>query len=335
MEERLSKEILRITLAIAGVLLAGTAGYMLIEGWNALDGFYMTVITLATIGYGETHPLSFNGRIFTLFLIFGGIGLMTYAFSSLTAFVVGGHITDAFRRKKMENKIRALSGHFIVCGASHTAMNIMDELSKTGREFVVIEQDPVEFKRLADSGHLAALGDAAEDDVLIKAGVKSARGIFCALENDKDNAFIALTAKGINPSLRIISMQTGENVKDKLLRSGVDAVVNSGFIGGLRMASEMLRPATVGFLDWMLRGATGKDFRFEDIKISKNSQMKGRHLGDIKGSKGDSALVVAIKLQDTGDYEINPSPERPLHEDEVLVALGSRQQIKDLKQIIG
>lgn len=330
MDNGIRKQLITVGVSIVAVLFVGTAGYMLIEGWNALDGLYMTVITLATIGYGETHPLSHAGRIYTLFLIFGGIGLMTYAFSTLTALVIGGHLTDAFRRKKMENRIQALDKHFIVCGASHTAMSIAAELSRTGRQFVMIEQAPDICKKLADSEHLVICGDATEDEALLKAGVKSARGIFCTLPNDKDNAFIALTARGLNAGLRIIATQISEAVKDKLIKSGADIVINPGFIGGLRMVSEMVRPATVGFLDSMLR-VSGKDYRFEDLEIKRGSQSAGKSLGVLKGSDGDAALVVAVKPPGSDDFEMNPAPDRKLSEGDILVTLGSRQQINELR----
>lgn len=333
MDKSLQRQLLKVIVLIAAVLCLGAIGYVLVEGWSFLDGFYMTLITLATIGYGETHPLSTAGRIYTIFLILGGISLITYAFSTLTALLVGGQLTDSFRRRKMEKNIQALKNHYIVCGAGHTAMSIIEELRKTGRPFVVIEQNPDEAKKLAEKGYLAFAGDATSDDALLLAGAKAAYGVFCALKNDKDNAFIALAAKGLNPALRIISSQSEADVKDKLLRSGCDATVNPGRIGGMRMVSEMVRPATVGFLDWMLRDS-GQGWRFEDVVIPEDSPLKNKPLGELKGAQGNAALAVAIKFPDKNDYELNPSPHRKIVPGEILVVLGDQRHTEELRRIL-
>ena len=320
-------------LAIVSVLSIGTFGYWFIEKWSVLDALYMTVITLATVGFSETNPLSAQGRIFTIILILGGIGIMTYIFTTLASIVVEGHLKNVFRRRKMESRIKNLNNHYIICGATHIGLSVMDELKKTDKPLVVVVLTDEEYEEFSGKGFAVVKGDATNDDVLIKANIKNALGIFCALRNDKDNAFIALTAKGLNPSLKIISAQNeeGENIKNKLLRSGANIVVNPHFIGGLRMASEMIRPTVVNFLDHMLRGVKDKNVRFDEISLKSDSKIIGSNLDFVQ--KMDDALVVAIRNKNN-EYEINPSVDRILEKEDIIVALGSVEQINSFKSKI-
>ncbi len=319
--------------AIISVFSIGTFGYCFIEKWSVLDSLYMTVITLATVGFGEINPLSAHGRIFTIILILGGIGIMTYIFTTLASIVVEGHLKNVFRRKKMESKIKNLNNHYIICGATHIGLSIMEELKKTNNPLILIVLTDEEYDDFSSKGFAVVKGDATNDDILIKANIKTAKGIFCALRNDKDNAFIALTASGLNSSLKIISVQNeeGENIKNKLLRSGANIVINPYFIGGLRMASEMIRPTVVNFLDHMLRDAKNKNVRFDEISLKPDSKIIGSKLDFVQ--KMDDALVVAIRNKNK-KYEINPSETRVLEKDDIIVALGSVEQINSFKSKI-
>ena len=184
-------------LLLAG-LTAGTVGYRVIEGWSLFDSLYMTVITIGTVGYGEVHPLSHAGRVFTIFLILGGIGLFTYGFTAITQIVVEGQLARAFRRMRMESKIAGLSDHFIVCGAGHTGGVVCAELRKTGRKFVVVDRDAKAIETLtARLGFefLHIVGDGSDDAALKSAGVERAAGVFAVLSTDQDNAFVVLSAE--------------------------------------------------------------------------------------------------------------------------------------------
>lgn len=315
--------------ALLLVLVTGTCGYVVLEGWGWLDSLYMTVITLSTVGYGETHPLSPAGRIFTMLLIFGGLGIVAYAFSTFNALMIGGYLTDAFRRKKMERTIKSFSGHYIVCGASRTGLSIAEELSKTGRSFVLVEKDDSATKPLIDKGWLVIAGDATEDKTLKEAGIERAAGLFCCLKNDRDNAFVALTARLLNADARIIASQNAEEVRQKLIKSGADAVINPGHIGGLRMVSEMVRPDTVTFLDLMLREAKS-DYRFEDAEVKKTVSV-----GAVKGAQGGAALVVAVRKKSEAAFAMNPPPDMQLEAGDSIIALGDSDQIKNLKAALG
>ena len=330
--EELREKLLTTASAVLAVVLFGVLGYVSIEGWPVFDALYMTVITLTTVGYGEVHPLTSAGRAFTIVLIFLGIGILTWGFSNLTAFIVEGELSHALRRRKMEKRIDALKGHYILCGAGHTGSVIIEELTQTRRPLVVIDRDPARIEKLERDGVLAVQGDATDDVILQMAGITRARGLFTALASDRDNAFVALTARGLNPDIRIVSEQIEHNVKEKLLRSGASAVVSPTSIGGLRMASEMIRPAVVGFLDHMLR-AQGEAFRFEEVPVPPGSSLIGRPVQEVKGADGHAALVVSIRRPD-GDYELNPPADRPVQAGETLVVMGTMTQLQDLKKKI-
>ena len=315
--------------ALIALCAAGVSGYSSIEGWGFLDSLYMTVITLATIGYGETHPLSAAGRYFTIFLILGGIGVMTYIFTSITELLPQGGFKEAIRRFKMQGKLERLANHYIVCGATRPGLSVCEELSKTGRPFSLVVLEDGEVKKYMARGWCSVSGDASSCAVLEASGIKKALGIFCALSNDKDNAFIAITAKGLNPGIKVVTVQNEHNTEmtDKLTRAGADIVINPSHIGGLRMASEMLRPAAVKFLDSMLRGQKA-GARFEDITAGQGAE--GRELGKFKGADIKGALVVALKKPGNNSYELNPLPGVILKKGDVLVALGTPEQLKSL-----
>lgn len=318
---------------LVAVYLGGVAGYMALEGWNFEDASYMTVITVATVGFGETHPLSPVGRWFTIALILGGMGTMLYAVSSLTAFIVEGELAQLLRRGKMDKAIARLEGHFVICGAGRVGSVILRELRAGGYKTVVVDRDlrGLEEAFGPDHGLLAVEGDATHDAVLERAGIRRARGLLAALAEDKDNLFVVLSARSMNPALRIVARADEESTRDKLLKAGADAVVFPHTIGGLRMASEMLRPAVVTFLDQMLRWGDGS-LRVEEAAVAEGSPLAGKSLSacDIPGRTG--ALVVALKSGDR--FLFNPPLDRTLSAGDVLVVIADRAQREALQRLV-
>ncbi len=322
------KRLLTVLISLVAITLAGSCGYMLIDGWNFFDSLYMTIITIASVGYGEVRPLTENGRIFTMLLILIGSGTLIYCFSICTAIIVEGELTDALRRRKMKNEISRLKNHFVVCGISATGHYIIDELLKTGRKFVVVDKDPARIKQMADANILNVEGDASHDAVLEAANIRNAAGLFVALHIDADNLLVVVTAKGLNPTLKIIAKAIDEESSRKLRQVGADRVVMSNYIGGLRMTSEMIRPNVVSFLDTMLRDKSGA-IRVEEIAIQKDSPLVGKKLCDTGILAIEGVSVVALVTCDRGSYIFNPPKDRVLAVDDVLIVMGFVDKITE------
>ncbi|HEX8947530.1 MAG TPA: NAD-binding protein [Dissulfurispiraceae bacterium] len=319
-----------IVIALIVVFFTGVSGYELIEGWRTLDALYMTIITLASVGYMEVHPLSDHGRIFTMFLILGGTGVLVYGISTITAFIVEGELSDALRRRRMQNTIDKLRGHYIVCGADQTGRYVIEELVRTQKDFVVIEKDPEKFKQLQERGILCVEGDATHNAVLQSAGIRKAKGLISTLHSDAENLFVVFTARKLNPGLRVIAKAVEEESEQKIRMAGADGVVMPNFIGGLRMVSEMVRPSVVTFLDVMLR-SKDKTIRVEEICIEADSPLKGKSLeeADILGVEG--ATVVALSNKTGGPYTFNPPKTAVLAENDVIITMGDIAMIKRIK----
>ncbi|OGW91181.1 MAG: hypothetical protein A3D28_04955 [Omnitrophica bacterium RIFCSPHIGHO2_02_FULL_63_14] len=318
-------------LLLLATLLVGVAGYQLLEGWSALDALYMTVITLATVGYGETHPLSSAGRVFTIALIMTGVGVLTYGVTAATAFVVEGTLTNLIGRRKMEAEIRKLCDHIILCGIGETGRHIAEELSKTHVPFVVIDNDSDRIKSLEKIGRLLSIaGDATQDDILLRARILQAKGLIAALPQDRDNVFVVLTARALNPNLRIVSKAIGPESQPKLAKAGADATVSTPVIGAMRMASELIRPTVVSFLDTMLR-ADGGSVRIEEVTLPPRSTLVGRKLREAAIYEQTGLLVMAIGKGQV--YEFNPSPEFQLQEGDGLIVCCSPEQLARLRAL--
>ncbi len=312
------------------ILSTGVLGYHYIEGWSLFDSLYMTVITLATVGYGETHPLTLPGRAFTIFLILSGMSIIFYALTEITTFVVEGEMTGILRRRRMNRQITKLKNHYILCGVGRSGSHVLNELRKTGRACVVIEKDPAKVKNLLADGVLVIEGEATEDFVLRSAGIERATGLVTALPSDKDNLFVVITARELNRSLRIVSKVEEIAARDKFLRSGADTAVSANFIGGMRMASELIRPATVSFLDTMLYGTPS--LRVEEITIPPSSRYAGTAIARCEALRESGVVLVSIRRQDDKKaFRFNPPPETPLREGDTLIIIGDRGQVEQLK----
>lgn len=328
----LHQRLLQIAILLAGVIAFGTVGYTLIEGWPVFDALYMTVITVASVGFGETHPLSAAGRAFTMLLIIVGLGVVAYGLSTVTAFWVEGDLLHLWEKRKMERRIANLRDHIIVCGGGETGRHIAVELLKTGTPFVCIERDPAqeEALRKLDERMLYLLGDATDTDVLRKARIEAARGLIACMPSDKDNLFTLLTARELNPTMRIVSRVVSEDSRPKLFKAGADAVVSNKMIGALRLASEMLRPHVVSVLDAMLRepGAV----RVQEFPVggrAAGSALQALRLHDRVG-----IVVFALREAGTLRHAFNPPPDRLLREGDVLIACADAEQAAQTHAIV-
>jgi voltage-gated potassium channel len=325
---------LKLTLlALSGVTVAGTLGYMLIEKWPPLDSLYMTIITLTTVGFGEIRELSEAGRLFTIFLILFGIGTVGYGVGNLAAFLIEGRLQDLFRERRMERDIENLEDHIILCGYGQNGAHAGEELRRSGILFLVIEKDTEKVERLREEGLLVLQGDATEDETLRKAGIERAYGLITALPQDADNVYVTLTARGFNPDLTIVAMATSESAERKLLRAGANRVISPSEIGGRRMASVLIRPEVVNFLDVMMHG-DDLELRLEEVRIQEGSHIVGKSIRDCRIREHTGALVIAYRPRGK-PLVVNPAAETVLQPGDVLIVMGKEGQIEYLREIVG
>ena len=316
--------------ALAVVLAAGTFGYRMIGDTQAtwLDCFYMTFITIATIGFGEVIDLSQSqtGRAFTIVIATFGIGVYSYALSKTTAFLIEGEFNLALRRRSMLKRIDQLQGHYIVCGIGRIGTNVAHELAATGREFVVIDtsQAPIDAFRERNPETHWLHGDAAEDELLQSAGIAHAAGVFAVVGDDSKNLVIALSARQLNPKVRVVARCHDIGFTEKIRKVGADAIVSPDFTGGLRMASAMIRPQVVTFLDEMLRSERG--LRVEEIAVG--VRHAGRRLGEIASPGPDHVLIA---LRTGGRWQFNPAESVVLGGGEVIIAMATPDGRKALE----
>lgn len=325
--------ILLILLAVVAVLGAGTAGYMYIEGWTFLDALFMTSITLTTVGFGETHPLSHAGRIFTLVILFLGMGVIVSGASVVTSFVVDGELQEILRRRKMKKTIGRMRNHTIICGAGRTGMHVITEMKHMKVPFVVVEAVKPLVEELRRHGHHVVEGDAALEETLSEAGIERAGRLITCLTNDKDNLFVVLTARSMNPKVRIVARFVDDHSAEKFRKAGVDALVSPNAIGGLRMASVALRPAVVSFLDKMLRSGDGT-LRVEQATVQVGSRLANKTLREARIPETTGVLVTAL-VKDNDEYKFNPPESTRLAPGQTIIVMGEIDRVKKLKEMAG
>ncbi len=324
--------------AVLLVIISGMLGFHLISRGETsfIDCLYMTIITITTVGFGDDYVKYAHqpfGRVFIMLLLITGMGLLTYGVSTMTAFFVEGELSALLWRRKMLKTIEKMKGHFIVVGVGNTGLYVMQEMQKTGREFIAIDRDGERMRKLAEQNPFVYLaGDATDDKLLLDACIERAHGLVTALPDDKDNLFVTLSARQLNPNLRIIAKGVDSHARNKLMKAGADSVVSPNLIGGLRMVSEMIRPAAVGFLDMMLRD-TQHTVRIEDVKISEQSPLCGKTLREAAIPQKFSLLVMATREMGSDTFNYAPGPEVRLTVGMDIVLLGEVGGLKQLRDV--
>jgi voltage-gated potassium channel len=320
---------------IVGVLVVGTMGYMLTEDHSFLDALYMTVITISTVGLGYVgrQDLQPEGKIFTIFLIFCGIGIVAYAFETLTTMVVEGTLRDVLRRRRMEKKLDRIQDHYVVCGLGQTGRSIVREIQAAGLPYVVVDKDEECLRDLSRSeDFLFVQGDATEEATLERCRLEAARGLFAALNSDVGNLYIVITARDRWPDLRIVARATKESEMHKMQRAGADAVVTPNEIGGARMGIVMLNPGVVTFLD-VLTENLGQQLRLEEVHICENSDLADKSLREAALPQRTGLIVIALRSGQQDRYVFNPGSAAVLGVGDRLIVLGSADQVAQLKTL--
>jgi voltage-gated potassium channel len=318
--------LVRAVIGVALVLLIGTVGYRLIEGWPLLDGFYMTVITITTIGFTEVHTLNRAGKIFTLFIIFAGIGMVGYALLAGTQLVIEGEINKILTRRRSMKAIEKLKDHFIICGYGRMGSFVCEQLHARGIPFVVVENKVEVQDKVVQAGHYLSPGDATEEEVLLAASIKSARGLVSVLDSDAANVYVVLTARELNPSLEIIARAAEESAQSRLLRAGATRVISPYQIGGMRMVMGIVKPTVMDFLQ-VAMDHKEMNVDLTEVRVAENSIYSGKRLIETDLRKELNLIIIAIKKSD-GRMEFNPGPNTVIQGNDTLITMGKRQDLE-------
>lgn len=333
------KKLRNILILVALVIAVGTAGFKIIGGKDKsiLDALYMTAITITTVGYGDVIGLDDKpfGKLFTVVFVLAGAGTIAYLFTALAAYIIEGELRKVFRRRKMEKRISKLKDHYIVCGIGMVGLYVVHELFLSKKPLVAIDTDESKPELLRANNLERVdliIGDASENEVLWKAMIEHAKGLFATTDSDNDNIVISLTARQLNPSLRIISRCNDTKNIDKIRRAGADEVVALNFIGGLRMASEMLRPHVTKFLDMMLRDKYSP-MSVEEIHVPVHSPYIGKPVKDID-FKGIGNLLIIAARRASNEWIYNPYPDTIIEEGMSMIIIATSEEKDHLLAVI-
>jgi voltage-gated potassium channel len=312
----------------------GTVGYVIIDNYNWFDAFYMTVITVATVGYGEVQPLSHAGKTFTAFLIITSFGTFAYAVSSITKFVFDGEFNEFYKNQKLNASIEKLSDHIIICGYGRNGRQAAQVLKKHNQRFVVIESN-VTITNSLNHKHsdLVIFGDGTQDEILLKAGILRAKALITTLPVDADNVFIVLTARNLNKKLTIISRASEDNSDTKLKIAGANNIIMPDKVGGAHMASLVMKPDVIEFID-IITSERGNNISLEEISFTEMPDaLKDKTLKDLEIRNKSGANIIGFKTAE-GEYIVNPSAETRIITNSKLFVLGTSDQIEKLKQLL-
>ena len=324
----------RLCVAVAilvALVFVGTAGFHYIEGWAWFDGFYMTLTTMATVGYGEIHPLSQAGRIFNSFLIVASVIGAGFTIATFSQALIEFEFGKVFGRRRMENELAKLSGHYIICGAGRVGRTVARELRGRGQRCVIIEKDPVRARWAEDEKIPVIIGNASSEDILAKARIDRASGFVAAVNSDAENLYIILTARGFRSDLQIIARASEEVATSKLLRAGATQVISPYFFVGRRIAQLFLRPNVLDFIDTAF-GTERLDIEIGEVKISKQSMLAGKKLADSMIRQQAGVIVLAVKDAE-GKMVFNPTEDSVIRAGDCLIVIGGDDRLKKLEAL--
>lgn len=332
--QRIQKELMAGAFGLGGVFIIGTSWYRFVEKWSWEDAIYMTVITLATVGYGETQPLGNRGRLFTIALILMGVIAIGYIVNRFTEAVIQGYFQEGIRLRQQRRLMESLSGHYIICGFSRTGRQIAKEFRAEGVPFVIIDSEMDSMRYAQQEGYTAYQGDATLDETLLRVGIVKAICIVAALPSDAENLYTVLSAKTLNPQIRAIARASTEEAVQKLQRGGADAVISPYITGGKRMAAAALRPQVMDFVDGILTGADRQLYMEELLLDPAICPVVGLTLQKARLRSQTGALVLAIRRVD-GSLIGGPTGDTVLMSGDLLICMGTAEQLHSLNQILG
>jgi voltage-gated potassium channel len=314
---------------LAIIIAAGVIGYVVIEDWSFVDALYMTIITVTTVGYDEVHPLTTSGRIFSIFLIVGGVSGALYALSGIAGYIIEGHLGTTLGRRRMERTIAKLKGHFILCGYGRVGQEIARIFTEEGVSFVIIDKDQESIASAERDGRPYVLADATSDEGLKEAGIERARGLVVATGSDADSVYITLSARGLRPDLFIEARASSSSAGAKLKKAGANRIIAPYNLGARRMAELALRPAVVDFIDTVIH-RRGRELQMENIAVGSNSALAGLTVEETRHRTKAAILAISKK---SGKLLANPQGEETIESGDRLITLGTKKQLATLEEI--
>lgn len=321
-----------VVMLLVSLILTGTIGYKFLLDLSLVDALYMTVITISTVGYAEVGVMDTEAKMFSIILIFISLGTVGYLFTSIVSSLLEGDIRKAWRRRIVESRIIKLKDHYIICGAGETGYNAIKQFKKSNVPFIVIDKEEHKIHDLIEENVYAIHGDATQDYILEKARIGYAKGLISSLSTDAENVYTVLTARQMNKNLYIVSRAINKHAGEKLKKAGANNTISPNEIGGTRMASLMLRPNVISFLDIVTR-AGDVILDLEDVVIFKDSTLIERTLKEAKIPEKTGLIVLAIKKQGIEKLSLNPSSDEVLKEGDTMIVLGKEDQVNELKKI--
>ncbi len=329
---RFTRRLVLILLAISVTLTIGTVGFVVIDNFPPFDAFYMTLITMTTVGYSEIHPLSHAGRVFNSFLIFFGVTTIFIAMGAMTQTIIELEFGDAIGKRRNKRMIDKLKDHYIICGFGRVGRGAAKELLHAGVPFVVVDINPERVERAMMSGMLAVAADSTRDETLREVGIERARGLVAALATDADNLFVLLSAKGLNQRLFVAARAAEEGAEDKMRRAGANAVFAPYAITGHRLAQSLLRPHVVQFLDFTTKDV-GEDIAIEQVRVAESSEMVARTIREMQLRKVVGVIVMAIRRSD-GEMIFNPPADTAVRGGDYLIVMGKPDNLSALENLL-
>jgi voltage-gated potassium channel len=314
------------------IVAAGTIGYMIIEGWQFIDALYMTVITISTVGFKEVNEVDAAGRIFTIFLVFSGVGFTLYVAAAVVQFMVEGRIRIILGRRRLDKKIDRLKNHYIICGYGRIGRVLCRHLKRADIDVAVIEKNPEQIPVMDEDGILYIGGEATDENILIKAGIKRAKGLVAALATDTDNVFLVLTARQLAPEILIMARSSQETAKIKLRAAGANFVESPYEMGAVSMAHRIIRPTVTSFLD-LAFAHKRRDIQMEEIPVSSASELVNVQLKDSGIRQKYNLIIIAIKKSD-GSMQFNPSFEAVIAPHDTVIAVGEADNLQKLGWVL-
>jgi len=331
-DRRIVRRIILIAALIAFTLCIGTIGFRVLENYSYFDAFYMTLITITTVGYQEVHPLSDTGRIFNSFLIFFGVSAMFLAMGTMTQTIIELQMQDRFGKRRTKRAIMHMKDHYIVCGFGRVGRNAALELQRASVPFVVIDRNEQRVERATQMGMLAIHADSTRDETLREAGVEQARGFIAALATDADNVFVILSAKTLNPGINVVTRASEEDAEEKLRRAGANTVFSPYSIAGHRLAQALIRPHVVQLLDFASKAA-GLDVTMEQLHVSPDARFASRKLSDLVTP--ESRVIVLAIGNAEGRMTFNPSADTDVLRGDIIIVMGDQPNLRALENALG